>query len=287
MFIHAFLRRRKVTSLRNPQSGTIENCGFGARCWCLLVKAMGSAMSNRVQAEIMTGLYDRGLFRTWYRDQPEGWMLVSGLWSPFYLQLRELCSYPDLLLLTGQGMASLVRRSGSINRLVGIAYAGIPIAVAASLASGIPCLITRKFDTPISDSLKELGGYGQHALVEGKIEEGDRLGLVDDVVTGFDSKLRAAQQLREEARRRSITNITCTEIFVVVDRGQGGRETAKRKGYSLRALIVLREEGAEMLRPRMASEEYRVICDYLSNPSAFQQPEVRADLREMAIRRQK
>ena len=38
--------------------------------------------------EIIGMLYDQGMIRTWYRDKPEGWTLVSGIWSPFYIQLR-------------------------------------------------------------------------------------------------------------------------------------------------------------------------------------------------------
>ncbi|RLG71692.1 MAG: hypothetical protein DRO11_03885, partial [Methanobacteriota archaeon] len=76
-------------------------------------------------------LHQLGLIKTWARNKPEGWKLVSGLWCPFYIQLRPLCSYPKLLEMVGRGVARLVEEEiGEANRLVGLAAAGIPIAVA-------------------------------------------------------------------------------------------------------------------------------------------------------------
>ena len=141
--------------------------------------------------EIMFGLYEHGLFRTWYRDRPDGWTLVSGQWSPVYLQLRELCSYPRLLAATGVALARLVsRETPDADCLIGVAFAGIPLAIAASLASGVPAGMTRKIaGRTEAATAQTLEKYGQHAAVEGNFASGSRLVLVDDLVTRFDSKL--------------------------------------------------------------------------------------------------
>jgi orotate phosphoribosyltransferase len=236
----------------------------------------GQATSTRA---VMSELYERGLFRTWFRDRPEGWTLVSGQWSPIYLQLRELCSYPDLLRDIASLLGRLVEKESGIDRIAGVAYAGLPIALATSLATGIPCLMTRKIDTG-SEADAQLKAYGQHALVEGAMRPGDRVALVDDLVTGFDSKLVATSQILEEARRRGIDGVSCSDVFVVIDREQGASERASTLGYQLRALMTLRE-GLELLRPRLATEEHEVISAYLSDPAEFQDPERQATLRAM------
>jgi orotate phosphoribosyltransferase len=86
-----------------------------------------------LKKNIMQDIYENRMLLTSTRDKPEGWTLHSGLWSPFYIQLRILSSFPDTLNLVGKALGILVKEEAPhINRLVGIAFAGIPIATAAS-----------------------------------------------------------------------------------------------------------------------------------------------------------
>jgi uridine monophosphate synthetase len=243
---------------------------------------MGSQVMNSATSEqIMVDLYERGMFRTWMKDRPEGWTLVSGQWSPFYLQLRELCSFPDLLARIGSAMGSLILEADPIDRIVGVAYAGLPIAIAASLATNLPCMMTRKIEDD-AESRQALGRYGQHAQIEGELKTNDRLGLVDDLVTRFDSKLVAARQVLEESSRREVSGVTCKDVFVVIDREQGGAQRAKELGYRLHSITTLKE-GVSMLRQRFSTVEYDVITSYLSDPEAFQNSKVQDELAKTAI----
>src|SRR5947209_7008471 len=94
--------------------------------------------------ELLRSLLNAGLLKTWYRDRQEGWTLVSGLWSPFYVQLRPLASHPELLSSVGRALAKLIRvEIPDASALVGIAMTGIPLAVAASLAGSLRLCYTR------------------------------------------------------------------------------------------------------------------------------------------------
>jgi orotate phosphoribosyltransferase len=237
-----------------------------------------------LRKRLAIGLYETGLFRTWLRDRPEGWRLISGLWSPIYLQLRELPSHPALLRLVGETLAEILRAEiPDAATLVGIAYGGVPVAVAASLASGIPAAMTRKLDLqPGGDIDETLAAYGEHASVEGLIWNDSSVVLVDDLVTRFDSKLMAAQQVEHEIRRRHLHGVTCRHVLVAVDREQGGVEAARAHGFTLHAALGLRREVMPYLCDRLAPIEYEVVSAYLEDPTPFQDPREQHRLTEFA-----
>ncbi len=208
--------------------------------------------------ELVKELYKKRLIKTWYRDNKEGWKLVSGIWSPFYIQLRNLPSYPNLMKKIASMLAEKISNKG--NKLLGIAMAGIPIATAISLESNIPMCYTRKI---VSQERK----YGEHALVEGKIEDGDEFIAIDDIVTKFDSKLKAINQLYEEANRRGV-KVKCNYVAVVIDREQGAEEIARQHGIKLISLIKFKE-AIEILKEEMSNTEYKIIKDYLNNSEKY------------------
>jgi orotate phosphoribosyltransferase len=232
-------------------------------------------MSSDVRA-LMIGLYEAGLLRTWYRDKADGWTLVSGMWSPVYLQLRELCSHPELLSDAGKALGDLVRREfPEANSLVGIAFGGIPLAVSASLSASIPAAMTRKIaGRSDTDTAAALASYGAHSVIEGRLEAGDSLVLVDDLVTGFDSKLSASLQVEHEVARRKLDSVSYRRVAVLVDREQGGAESAREHGFALHSVIKFQSEGLPALRGYLAEREYEVLRDYFENPQEFQTPTV-------------
>ena len=219
------------------------------------------------EKEIFTEFYRRGLIKT-IRHKPEGWKLVSGMWSPFYIQLRLLPSHPDLLNEIGILLGSKIKNYG--NKLLGIAMAGIPIAVAISLHQKIPLCYTRKLAgvRSIEDLKNYTERYGEHSLVEGEMEDGDEFIAIDDIVTRFDSKLIAIKQLETEAKKRGC-NISCKHVAVVIDRQQGAEEIAEEHGISIHALIKFRE-AIEWIKDMMEEEEYEIVVEYLNNPEKYQ-----------------
>jgi uridine monophosphate synthetase len=242
-----------------------------------------------VGKEIVRALYKHGMIKTWFRDNPHGWTLVSGLWSPLYIQLRPLSSYPELLKNVGNALGRLIKAECSaVNRLIGVATAGIPITTAISLEANIPSCFTRKLEgvRSLEDFNRFVKGYGEHSMIEGVLEDGDTVGIVDDLVTKFDSKVLAVKQLEFERDVRGLKQVTCSDVIVVLDREQGAKEIAKEYGMELHSLIPFMSQGVEWLKDVLADKEYEVIVDYLQNAEKYQDPHVQAELSEIARREQ-
>jgi uridine monophosphate synthetase len=225
--------------------------------------------------EITCLLYKKGLIKTWYRDNPRGWTLVSGLWSPFYIQLRPLASYPDLLEKVGCALGEMVKEEcKEVNKVVGVAMTGIPLASAVAILTHIPSLWTRKIDSP---GEFEIQSYGEHTLVEGEFEEGDQIAAIDDLATKFDSKLVAIEQIRYEAKKRGL-KIECKHAVVLLDREQGAARVANQHGISFHSLIPFKSKGIEWLKNSLSKMEYEVIKDYLRDEKKYQDAEVHKGL---------
>lgn len=236
--------------------------------------------------DLITRLYKDGLFRTWLRDRPEGWELVSGTWSPFYITMRVIPSRPELFRQVIGSLGELIKHEvPEANQLLGLAATGIPLAAAVGFAEGIPMSFNRKVPNvrSLADLEREVFRYGGHSLIEGEFEPGDRVALIDDVVTLFDSKEVAIRQLQFEMERRGIEGVNVAAVITLVDRGRDTQQRAAAAGVPLHSLVTLREDDLEMLRGTASDLEIDIIRDYIDNYEKYQAPKVQQELREYTL----
>lgn len=149
--------------------------------------------------------------------------LKSGIMSPVYCDFRGLVSKPGLLAEIGKALADRAKEIGC-DRIAGIPYAGLPLGVAAGIAGDIPMIYPRK----------EVKDYGTKKLIEGEYKPGDKVLVIDDIVTDGASKLEAIFPLED-------AGLIVDDILIILDREQGGGRTLAKAGYKLHSLGKLSE----------------------------------------------
>jgi orotate phosphoribosyltransferase len=112
-------------------------------------------------------------------------VLSSGQRSSFYVDKYLFSTEPDLL----RDVAAALSRElpASVERLAGVELGAVPLVVATALLTGLPYVIVRK----------GAKGYGTGRGIEGNLESGERVALIEDVVTTGTQAVRAARSLAE------------------------------------------------------------------------------------------
>jgi len=170
-----------------------------------------------LKRRIMKGLVDTGCFRI------GSFTLKSGKVSPFYIDLRRVISDTDLLDSVAQ--AYRMTALGLVyNRIAGIPAAALPLATATSLKLKIPMIWPRM---PVKD-------HGTGVRVEGAFVKGERVLLLDDLITTGASKIEAIEILREEG-------LIVEDLVVLIERGKQGRKDMESAGVRLASFMHVRE----------------------------------------------
>ena len=143
--------------------------------------------------------------------------LKSGIISPVYVDFRGLISLPPLLREIGRALAARAKEIGC-DRIAGIPYAGLPLGVAAALAGDIP-MVPRK----------EVKAYGTAKAIEGEHHPGEKVLVIDDIITDGASKIEAIQPL-------AAAGLVVKDVLVILDREQGGDRILAKSGCKLHSL---------------------------------------------------
>jgi orotate phosphoribosyltransferase len=152
--------------------------------------------------------------------------LASGRISTLYIDARLTTMSPEGLTLIGPLGLGVLRHTGwSVDAVGGLTLGADPIAYAISYASALEGeILVRAFTVR-----KEAKMHGTGRLIEGPFVAGDRVAIVEDVITTGGSALQAAETIRAAGGQ-------VAGVLALVDREEGGREALERAGLEVRSL---------------------------------------------------
>ena len=147
--------------------------------------------------------------------------LASGAKSKYYIDIKRASTDPKVLRIIAAGMAAkLNEQKLKIDRIAGIVLGSVPLAAALSLETGIPYVMVRK----------EKKDHGTGKLIEGVLNSGEKVLVVEDVITSAGSSVKGIATLRAEGA-------VVEDVYSVIDREAGGPEALAEIGVRLTPLV--------------------------------------------------
>ncbi len=140
--------------------------------------------------------------------------LKTGIESPYYIDLRIITSYPEILnqIINIMSTTFKFEALNDIDHVCGVPYAGISYATLLSKIYKKSLLILRK----------EQKDYGTKKILEGNYNKNDSILLIEDVITTGTSLIQTIDTLEKE-------NLNIKKIIVIIDRQQQGIKKVNNK----------------------------------------------------------
>ena len=135
----------------------------------------------------------------------------------------------SLLLIGALALADIISAGWTADSVGGLTLGADPISYAISYASATSTRPLRAFTVR-----KEAKVHGTGKLIEGPFRSGDRVVVIEDVITTGGSALKAAAAIRTAGG-------TVLGILALVDREEGGREALEMAGFRVRSLARARD----------------------------------------------
>ncbi|HEY1085330.1 MAG TPA: orotate phosphoribosyltransferase [Candidatus Saccharimonadales bacterium] len=202
-------------------------------------------ISTETLSEVAHEMHEHGLIKFGQ------FKLKSGIMSPFYIDLREVQSYPSTLKAVTKAFCELLVNTDKASvKLAGIPEAGVPLATAVGYELGMSLVQPRKV---VKD-------HGTKSAVEGAFEAGDHVILIDDLITKGDSKIEAIDQV-------AMAELVVDKFLVLIDREQGGLELLRQeKNCEVVPAFTITELVNELrAQDSISEDQYQLIIDFIRN----------------------
>ncbi len=168
-----------------------------------------------------------------YSEEPV-FKLVSGRMSNYYFNCKTVTLHPEGMYLIGNVIFDMIK-GFDITGIGGLTLGADPIADAVAYTSYLKGRPIEAFVVR-----KSAKSHGTMQWVEGNVNKGDRVVIVDDVITTGKSTIEAVTRARE-------TGLEIVRVIALIDRLEGGRENIEALGLTVDS-VVTREDVMKLYR---------------------------------------
>jgi orotate phosphoribosyltransferase len=176
--------------------------------------------------------------------------LSSGKKSPYYVDLRQAISDPMTMDLIANSLARIIDNEigrNTFDKILGVPTAGVPFTTIVCQKLALPMLYYRK----------ERKEHGVRKKIEGKMQQYDRVLMIDDLITTGQSVVQAAEAVRAQGG-------LVRELVVLLDREQGGREYILANDIRPHVLFNVSDSFKWLNEVGLLSDDdYNAIMDYI------------------------
>ena len=156
--------------------------------------------------------------------------LASGLKSRYYINSKKVLFHAEAITLLGE-LLNEATLDLEMDAIGGLEVGAIPMAAAALVACHRSGRVVEGFFVR-----KQAKSHGSQELVEGQVKTGDKVVVIDDVLTTGGSVVQAIRAVES-------LGATVVRVICICDRLQGAREALK--GYDFRPLFTIQDFGIE------------------------------------------
>ncbi|MBT5017804.1 MAG: orotate phosphoribosyltransferase [Planctomicrobium sp.] len=180
-------------------------------------------------------MYDKDALKELFRERAlkfGDFTLASGKKATYYLDGKQITLHSKGLQLVSEGLLELLK-TGEIDAVGGMSIGADPI-----VAGVLSAAAQKNIDMLGFLVRKESKGHGTNKFVEGPVQPGMKVAIVEDVVTTGGSSLLAIERVEE-------FGCEVVQMLTIIDRMEGGAQNFKDNGYEMSSLLTIEDFGIE------------------------------------------
>lgn len=216
-----------------------------------MTKQLNSQINGNLRTAVTLMLWKSGAVKV---NLDEPFKLVSGNYSPIYINCRQVISDPHFMsVFNAAARFLLMSRDADVNMIAGGVTAGVPFAAYLAHDLNLPLIYVRKAQK----------GYGLSKQIEGGDPNGSKVLLVEDLITDAGSKVNFIEALRDGGA-------IVAHTLVLFDRLQGGTKSLKEMGVALHSVTNMDltldiGESSGLFKPAVIDS----VRSYIADPKAW------------------